>query len=154
MAAARAYTNRQFVIAVCLAAVLGWATVALPFLWLVAHLGATFFYFVMALVIGLPIAFVTCWAIVAPILWFMMVDPIGWLRAAFWGATIPAAMAIVVIVVRRLEVADFRWREGVAPSLVFVIVCLVIALIVRAVVGPGKRGLGTGAKQPETTAAA
>lgn len=82
MTQTRAYTNGQFVFAVCLAALLGWAAVALPATFSYAarstSITGNLSYLLWAGIIGLPMAFISSLVVAAPILWRLMAHRIGW----------------------------------------------------------------------------
>lgn len=158
--AARPYTDRDLTLAVDLSAFLGWLSVSAPLVWLFGPL-ALFF----GVVLGLPTAFAACWLVGAPIVWRLMQRPITWLAAVGWGATIAGLIAALGIAL----VGFANWQRqqnaypqerisggnsarsvdgdltlygwwGVAQGVaLFILAGIIIALIVRAIVGPGRR---------------
>lgn len=106
MDAQRAYSRRQWALAVNASAVLGWFSVVWPALLEPKIL-------LPAAIIGLPIAFLACWCVAAPILWRIMLRPISWLGAIRWGSTISASIALVGIAIGRL----YGWMESVNPDI-------------------------------------
>lgn len=158
--AARPYTDRDLTLAVNLSAFLGWLSVSAPLVWLFGPL-ALFF----GVVLGLPTAFAACWLVGAPIVWRLMRRPITWLAAVGWGATIAGLIAALGIAL----VGFANWQRqqnaypqerisggnsarsvdgdltlygwwGVAQGVaLFILAGIIIALIVRAIVGPGRR---------------
>src|SRR5262245_56887633 len=101
MEGARAYSTRQFVLAVCVAALLGWAAFALPATFaywqqwrdLDGILPRTMNYLGLTAIVGLPIALVACWVVAAPILWRVMRRGVSWRLAVLWGIVVPGVMA-------------------------------------------------------------
>jgi hypothetical protein len=90
------YSQHDFEMAVFWAAVLGWAVVTVwtfgLFVWL----------YPIAAVFGLPIAYVTCWLVGAPVLRRVMRRAVPFPRAAFFGGVIGALVAVVRFVLDRL----------------------------------------------------
>lgn len=151
------YTRRQWVRAVNLSAVLGWLAVTGP------SLGPKLPFLIYAAIFGLPIAFLVSWVITAPILKRVMRRSVSWSRAIVWGGALSLFFAAVSIAVGRY----FGWRESVDPNSwsqigggayireidgiltpygwwrlalsteIFVCSGIVIALILRAIIGPG-----------------
>jgi hypothetical protein len=179
MSETRAYTDRQFALAVCLAAVLGWAVIlALATFTSAAQsatISATLGFLLWAAIIGLPIAFISCWVVAGPILWRVMARPIDWRRAAVWSLVVPTAMAIAGVILGRLFglfflylnpsassesygppgvpieidgiLMPYGWWLTAQSSVIFVGIGFVVAMIVRAVIGPGaKQVVGVGEK--------
>ena len=159
-AAARPYTNRDLTLAVNLSAFLGWLSVSAPLVWLFGPL-AMFF----GVMLGLPTAFAACWVIGAPIVWRLMRRPITWLAAVGWGAIISGLIAALGMAPAGFanwqrqqnaypqerisggnstrsvdgDLTLYGWwgvAQGVA---LFILAGIIIALIVRAIVGPGRR---------------
>ena len=154
------YHRKEWVLAVNLSAILGWLYVVYPFFFL-GNAG----FIVLAAVIGLPVAFGACWLICAPILGNVMRRPISWWRAAIWGAAIAAVIRFAGLIIGRLyglwyyldDTSSFqlgggdliREKDGILTlygwwllaqdALKFVAFGIVIALILRSVVGPGSR---------------
>jgi len=112
MREARAYSKMQFVAAVLIASLLGWVSVAAPFvasyILRQGHVsplvlsGASSLALAAALV-GIPIALVACWAVAGPILWRVMERPVTWCRAALWGAVIATIMVVAAVAIARLN---------------------------------------------------
>lgn len=115
-------------------------------------------------IIGLPVALVSSWVVAGPILWRVMARPVGWQRAVVWGLIVPATMVVIGLALGRLmgflqflnprfnstrygapgvaiEIDGILQPHGwwlVAQSTArFVAIGFVVAMIVRAVVGPG-----------------
>lgn len=148
----RAYSRSQFVWAVTLAAVLGWAGVAMPILiWssVTAPPGSAplvAYALVASAIFGLPIALGACWTIGAPVLWRLMARPVSWGSAALWGGAVTAAMELACVVIAGLtQLVDrgpkwpdlsFCWQAALG-ALIVLIGGSIIALIVRAVIGSG-----------------
>ncbi|RYE07690.1 MAG: hypothetical protein EOP22_16645 [Hyphomicrobiales bacterium] len=160
MRAVRAYSGRQFVFAVCLSALLGWLYFVLP-LWIQQGPGRL----AIAALVGIPIALAVCWIFVAPFLWLLMARPVGWRLAARSGFIIALLMAIAGIVLARIQgwraahevnsyfqmgggdhareidgmLTPYGWLMTAWESLLFVLAGTVAALIVRAIIGRGRR---------------
>ena len=157
MADPGAYTERQLRRAVNLAAVLGWGAVvslALPF---------PIAFLPWAAGIGLPVAFLACWLVGAPILRRAMRRPVTWLGAARSGALIGAGIALAGIILQRILAwlvsrdPDFRSQVGRGEhvhsvdgvltlkgwlvlgqaALGLIVVGALVALAVRWAIGPG-----------------
>ncbi|MEX0365191.1 MAG: hypothetical protein AB3N22_03925 [Ruegeria sp.] len=136
-----------------IAAFLGCLSFAGPFAFAAPRL------FFLIMLCGLPIAFAFCWIVAAPVLYCVMRKPLSWLRAVVWGALISALIGGVyglLLSPRRLIVPQssggdagdlYNWHYSTATWLDILQYCLpfmflgaVVALIVRAIIGPGKRG--------------
>ena len=156
----RPYTRRDLSRAANLSALLGWLAVSTLLVWLFGPL-ALFF----AMLLGLPIAFAACWLLGAPLLWRLMRRRITWLGAAGWGAIIAGLIAALGMGFRsyvrwqqhqtassqdRVSGGDsLRSVEGVLTAygwwglaqvaVLFILAGVVIALILRAIIGPGWR---------------
>ena len=152
-----AYTHKQFVRAVNLSAFLGWLMV-------VAQLFARPSQLIPVAIAFLPITLLVCWVIVAPILRRVINKPISWFRAAFWGALIASLIAFLGIIIGRFLgwqqsinpnfssqigggdyirsvdgiLTPYGWRVLVQSTVLFVLGGILSALIVRAVIGPGR----------------
>jgi uncharacterized membrane protein (DUF485 family) len=156
MRAARAYSGRQFVFAVCLSALLGWLYFVLP-LWI--QQGPM--RLPIAALVGIPIALVVCWIFAAPFLWLLMARPVGWRR----GFMIASLMAVAGFVLARIQgwraahdansyfqlgsgdyareidgvLTPYGWLMTAWDSLLFILAGTIAALIVRAIIGGGRR---------------
>lgn len=152
------YTRSQWVQSVNISAVLGWMIFAAP---MVGAVGPVILPWVAFF--GLPIAFVLCWVFAAPLLSIAMRRPVSWLGAARWGATISGVMASVVILhgrvrgyqksqnphlhsqlgggdyIREIDgiLTPYGWQVLAQNTVIFVCFGIFIALIVRAIIGPG-----------------
>ncbi|MEM8750742.1 MAG: hypothetical protein AAGF28_10595 [Pseudomonadota bacterium] len=102
-----AYSRKQLTRAVNLSAFLGWACVSIP-LSLQSNIGVL----IWAAVIGLPIAFLCCWLIGAPILKRAMKKKISWLGAICWGSAIAFVIALIGIAFGRYR----GWRQSTNPN--------------------------------------
>ena len=100
----RAYSLKQWALALCLAAVLGWFIVMLPFLIMGGGLVATLLF---GVIFGLPVAFVACFFVGGPVLFWRMRQhrPIGRLEAAMWGAVIAGG----ILLLTSLGVEIYSW---------------------------------------------
>jgi hypothetical protein len=87
-----AYSRKQFSRAVNLSAFLGWACISIPIA-LRTNIGVLIY----AAVFGLPLAFLCCWSIGAPILKRAMKKEISWVGAICWGSAIGFAIALFSI---------------------------------------------------------
>lgn len=103
-----AYSYKQWLLAVNLAAPLGWACVAVPMA-MQSNLGVL----LLAAIIGLPIAFLCCWVIGAPILRHVMRREIGWLEAMGWGGVIALLIALVGIAIK----LHLGWLQSINPNI-------------------------------------
>ena len=153
-----AYTTKQWFWAVNLVAVLAASTFLIP-----SEIGErprTAVLFPYALVIALIIA----WVFVAPALAYAMRKPASWLRAAAWGGCVAAGIALVgfaLATVQRLKaqadptfdytigggnyvrdvdgvLTPYGWWVVVQTNSLFIVLGVCIALVVRAVIGPGR----------------
>ncbi|MEP3846495.1 MAG: hypothetical protein ABJM43_14270 [Paracoccaceae bacterium] len=102
------YSRKQWAAAVVLSALFGWACVTLPYVVLIGPVALLY-----GAIFGLPIAFLCCWIIVAPILNFLMRHEITLGRSAFWGGSIPALLSLLWISVERY----FGWQTSLNPLL-------------------------------------
>ena len=159
MSQSSAYSRKEWVRAVNISAVLGWSCVALPF---VSEMGVSIL--PLAAIFGLPVAFIVCWVIVAPILKRLMRHAISWTSAAIWGAVASTIIASVFIAINRFR----GWRQSLDPNsysqlgggefiksvdgiltpyglqslaqntVIFVLLGVGIALVIRMFMGPGR----------------
>ena len=144
------YTHRDLVTAVNASALLGWVASE------IILSGGSLLPF--SFIVGMPIAFILCWSIAAPVLRAMMRSPISWLRAAVWGAGISGTFACLGIIVYFTAVAWFGGGQvgygdftqvsdhAVTPyglwllaqtAAQIMLAGTAIALIIRAKIGPG-----------------
>lgn len=103
-----AYSRKQWIRAVNLSALIGWACIVLP---LAVLTGPAML--VYGAIYGLPISFLCCWVIGAPILKYLMRHEITLVRAAFWGGGIALLISLLSIVIGRYR----GWRQSLDPSL-------------------------------------
>ena len=101
------YSRNQWIRAVNSAALIGWACVSVPTAILVGPVVLLY-----ATVFGLPIAFLCCWVIAAPILKRLMRREITMGRAAFWGGLIAFLMSLLSLAVERYQ----GWQTSFDPS--------------------------------------
>ena len=162
-----AYTRRQWKRAVNLSAVLGWLMVAAPISAGMTNGGLLQFFGVMiwAAAIGLPVAFLASWLISAPILKRPMRRSISWFQAVFWGGTITFLIALASIAIGRFRgwmtsidpdssyqigggdrireidgiLTSYGWLILAQNTAMFVVAGIVIALVVRLAIGPGRQ---------------
>lgn len=102
----------------------------------------------VAVVVGLSTAFVACWLVGAPVLWWAMRRPISWVAAAFWGGLISFLMVAIWVTFGVLVdngLPPHEWWELAQVMAILIAISaspgIVIALIVRAVIGAGNRDL-------------
>jgi hypothetical protein len=157
----RAYTKRDWRRAVNASAILGWFCVTVPIIYETGIEGIGLLPWIAG--VGLPIAFIFCWVIVAPILWRIMRKSVSWLYAVVWGVAISITMAAVSIIISHLNglrisrgtYADFHlvrgdftreadriltlygWYDLLQNTALFILVCVLIALLIRAIIGSG-----------------
>lgn len=167
----KAYTDRQYVWAVNLSALLGWSvTIGLPFViaairtgdWSgIRHLLPLFAIF------GLPIALIAAWVVVAPFMRHLMARKISYLRASIWGAGIGSVLTLISIGFGRVlglmkslnpnyssqigggnsisqidgVLTPYGWWLLAQRSGWFIAACIIVALIIRSLVGPGSHDL-------------
>ena len=124
-----AYTAKQFVAAVSLTAVIGWAAVTTLLVIAESSSSALWPY----ILVGFPTAFIVTWLFIGPILWVMMRKPIGWVKAAGAGVTAALAGSTAVLGLVFPEGWEFVVEVGVVACLLGGL----IAVLVRAVMGPG-----------------
>ncbi len=155
MALHQAYTRKQWVRAVNLSALFGWAGVVAP---KTSDLRTLF----LVALIGLPIAFISTWTVGAPILHRLMRSNITWLRAAGWGAAIALLMSLIFIAferylewrqsinlksysqrgggdyVREIDgiLTAYGWAMQAKSTAMFVLTGVLVGLMVRLVIGP------------------
>lgn len=155
------YTRREWIFAINLSAFLGWAAIT-P--WIIGGVGQSWFFWLVAAIIGLPIAFASTWLIGGPILNLVMKQPVSALFAATLGALLAGAMKIVFVVLiitsglrvyfdpniyshigdgNHTELADgiptaYGWHVQGRELLIMMDIGAVVGLIVRAFIGPGK----------------
>ncbi|OYX22846.1 MAG: hypothetical protein B7Z10_12425 [Rhodobacterales bacterium 32-66-7] len=159
-----AYSDKDRRRAIIVSALLGWTGVTVMELY-GANRSQLLFYLPFFAVIGLPIAFLTTWVIGGPIIRRVMRRPVGWLRAAFAGATVATILAAISIVIGRLNglrayndptfhyrlgageytsaidgiLTPYGWLLVARNTALFVALGTMIGLIVRVVIGPGQR---------------
>lgn len=101
------YSRKQWVKAVNLSALFGWASATLPLVMLTGP--ATLIY---GVIFGLPISFLCCWIIGAPILNRLMRHEITLGRAAFWGGLIALFFSLLWTAVELYR----GWQASLDPS--------------------------------------
>lgn len=120
----------------------------------------------LAMLLGLPLAVLASWIIGAPILWRLMRRPVTWSAAAGWGAVIAGLMVAIWtafshfrgwqqsrdptfnsrfygkpgVLLSNDGILTFDgWRLLAQQTALFILVGVAVALIVRAIIGPGGR---------------
>jgi hypothetical protein len=121
------YSERDIAKATNLAAFLGWSVFTVPTTidW---GLGVLPF----AMVLGLPIAFGTCWILGAPIIRRLMTRSVSWHMAALGGAIISAGIVVLSVIVGRI----YGYTGGGGNSFPAVARFIALAAEVRTLVGP------------------
>ena len=104
----QAYSRAQWVRAVNLSALIGWACVAIP---MTALSGLSVI--IYAVIFGLPISFLCCWVIGAPILKYVMRREITWIRAVLWGGGVALIISLSGTAINRYR----GWRQSLDPML-------------------------------------
>jgi len=165
--AEHAYTRKQWKLAVNLSAFLGWLVIAAPISAGTSNAGLRQFFGIMiwAAAIGLPIAFLASWLISAPILKRLMRKNISWFQTVFWGGAITFLIALVSVAIGRFRgwlqsvdpnslsqlgggdkvreidgiLTSYGWLNLVQNTAIFVAFGIAISLVVRFVIGPGRR---------------
>ncbi|CUH45736.1 hypothetical protein [Ruegeria atlantica] len=171
------YSQRDIACAVKLSALLGWAGVIGVPVFSYAYrngfdlnsLSLVFWYALF----GLPISLFTCWLLVKPFLRIMMRRQISYFRAAIWGAGIAATLIAIRLAIRVFRawrmsrdpkrtfsfgdgidtisvngvLTDYGWWLFSKNSLNFIAICILAALTVRLIIGPGKYDPPIEAKQ-------
>jgi hypothetical protein len=153
------YSERDIAKATNLAAFLGWSVFTVLTSILVGPLAVP-----LAIALGLPIAFGTCWILGAPIIRRLMTRSVSWHSAALGGAIISAGMVVLSVIVGRIRgyrqsidptsssqlgggdfirevdgiLTAYGWMKLGEQGVMFVFLGIAIALIVRAVVGAGR----------------
>jgi hypothetical protein len=158
------YTDKDRRRAIILSALLGWTGVTVTELY-AANSSQLFFYLPFFAAIGLPVAFLSTWLVGGPIIRRIMAKPVGWLRAAIGGASVAAVLALVSIIIGRLNglrisydptfnfqlgggdyirevdgiLTPYGWLLLARNTAIFVGLGAAIGLVVRAMIGPGRR---------------
>ena len=140
----QAYSRGQWVLAVNASVVLGWTLVNAVVLAGISGGGAVslFAFLMYSALIGLPLAMAVGWFLIAPILKYAMHSSLSWLGAAGWGLAITSALLLVGLALGRYagldrSVASIPSEVLIAQAAMFLFGGVSIALIIRALVGPG-----------------
>ncbi|MEM0942898.1 MAG: hypothetical protein AAGI70_03030 [Pseudomonadota bacterium] len=154
-----AYDPSDLTLAVNLSAILGWCVAVFPLL-----AAGRISLIPYAAVIGLPIAFVACWVVGAPILRRLMRNKVSWSKAGLWGAVIAMMIELLGVSISRYRgwlqsrddsfwsrigggeyvrsvdgiLTPYGWWVQAQSSALWVLAGVVIALIVRGAIGPGR----------------
>ena len=149
------YSRGQLATAVNASALLGWCATEV-----VLFKGALLPF---SLIFGMPIAFILCWSVAAPILRRVMLRPVTWLRAVVWGAGIAAifvSLAVSPFAIASLRdlvepiggaqlgygdlsrmsdgvLTPYGWWLLAQSAAQFILAGVAVALIIRAKLGPG-----------------
>jgi hypothetical protein len=156
------YTERERRFMINAAAVIGWMVITAFSFQALGPEGVLFF-LPFAAIIGLPVAFLACWLIGAPILARMTRRSLSYPRAALCGGLISVSISIVSIMIGRflgwMESIDdsrssqfgggdfvrsvdgiltpYGWLVVAQNTAIFMGIGALIGLVVRALVGPG-----------------
>ena len=161
-----AYTRRAWIKAVNLSAVLGWLCASVPTsLRLAGASDANVLHgLAWSAALGLPIAFVVTWIVIGPTLWLIMHKPVSWARCLRLGVGLALAISAVFFAFGRFVawqrtlnpnapreirsgnivseidgvLTAHGWQVIAQNTVVFVGVFVAIALVVRAITGPGR----------------
>ena len=144
-----------------LAALIGWACIAIPLAIL-----SNIFVLVYAAIFGLPVSFLCCWVIGAPILKYLMRNEITWGKAASWGGGIALLISLLGTVARLYmnlretlipgltlfvdantyarqndgSLSAYDWLTLATPTLIFVTIGVLVASLVWAFIGEPDTG--------------
>lgn len=158
------YSDKDRRKAIILAALSGWTGVTVAELH-TANLSQLLFYVPLFAAIGLPVAFLSTWLIGGPIIRRVMARPVTWARAALGGAGVAAILAVISIVIGRLNglrayndptfhfqlgggdfvreidgiLTPYGWLVLARSTALFILLGAAIGLLVRALIGPGFR---------------
>ena len=162
-----AYSHRQWVWAVNLSALWGWGVLALPgpidhiLSGRSPHGLSQISLFAL---FSLPIAFLAAWIVVAPILKSAMRRPMRFARAAFWCSLVSGVIVLVSVAIGRFRgwaqslnpnfnsqlgggdkireidgiLTPYGWLVLAKLSLFFMLACVVGAVLIRLLIGPGR----------------
>lgn len=162
-----AYTRRELIRAVNLAALLGGFGVLS---WLILpHLVQTGRWSQLPTLIlgygtvGIPVSFLIAWIVVAPFLRVLMRKNVSFIRASKWGAGIGICLVALSILIGRYlgwrfsinlnldsrvgpdgairsidgMLTPYGWWVLAQNSICFILICLLVSLVVRLRIGPG-----------------
>ncbi|RBW59124.1 hypothetical protein DS906_09515 [Ruegeria sp. A3M17] len=119
--------------------------------------------FMLFALFGLPLAFVIAWVFVAPTLRVMMRRQTSYTRAIRWGAAIALSFVVLSIAVGRFRgwrqsldptfhsqigggdyvrsvdgiLTPYGWQVLAQNSALFILMCILVALVIRFIIGPG-----------------
>ena len=153
-----AYSSKQWFWAVNLIAVLGTIGFFTPVIFTSPTRVASILPFAFI------VSFIISWLLIAPLLKVAMRKPASWLRSAIWGtasAMLVASVGFVLAEIRRFNalssdgekyqlgggeyvreingvVTSYGWQAIIQSNVTFILLGLVIALIIRAIIGPGR----------------
>lgn len=161
------YSRKQWARAVNLSAFLGWLMVAVPICAGTSNAVVANFIGLMiwAAALGLPIAFLASWLIVAPLLKRLMRKNFTWIRTVYCGCGIAFLVALTGITIERFRgwmrsidpttysqlgggdktreidgiLTSYGWLVLAQNTVIFVAGGIAISLVVRLAIGPGRR---------------
>lgn len=158
------YTDSDRRKAIVVSALLGWTGLTIMELY-AATASQLQFYLPFFTAIGLPVAFLSVWLIGGPIIRRIMARPVGWPRAALGGASVATVLAVISIVIGRLNglrisydptfnfrlgygdylrevdgiLTSYGWLLLARNTVFFIALGACVGLLVRVVIGPGRR---------------
>lgn len=130
----RAYSTRQFLTAIMLSAVLGWAGLVVTLFILEAPRSFTLSWVTPNILLGLPVAIVFACVVLGPILWWAMKTPLGWLRSTGIGAICVSLPLLLFVGAISTQTQPYLLELAIASAAYGAF----IALLVRAIIGPGR----------------
>lgn len=159
-----------------LSAIFGWMATVSPFLvqgistgqW--GGLSGLMFGFA---IVGIPLSFLIAWLVVAPFVRIMMQKNVSYFRAAYWGAGIGSGLVAASIAIGRFRgwrqslddsfysrigggdgvssidgiLTPYGWWVLAQRSAIFIVACVLVALLVRWVIGAGRSSAKTEVKE-------
>ncbi len=157
------YTDSDHRKAIVVSALLGWTGLTVMELY-GASASQLQFYLPFFAAIGLPVAFLSVWLIGGPIIRRIMARPVGWLRAALGGASVATVLAVISIVIGRLNglricydpsynftlgggdfvrevdgiLTSYGWLLLARNTAFFIALGACVGLLVRVAIGPGR----------------
>jgi hypothetical protein len=160
-----AYSHRERARAINLSALIGWIVAIAPYLVHPGGILGALAWLPWLAVVGLPIAFAVTWLFAGPVLWRVMQHPVSWVSAVKWGAVISLGMAAGGLAFSRFQgwrasqdpnfdfqlgggdyirevdgvLTPYGWQMELLGSLQFILTGIAVALIVRWIMGSGRR---------------
>jgi hypothetical protein len=151
------YTRSDRIFVISSSALIGWAYFSAKYLVGGGSIGGLPFFALF----GLPVAFAVTWLIAGPILFWFIRTPVSWYGAACWGAAISGLMALLGFGLARFQgwqasqnpswnytigggdfvqdvdgvLTPYGWWIALQTALEFIMLGIVVALIIRAIIG-------------------